>query len=152
MSQFIRNYAVHDFRKTSYWFCFPVDPPDSPPEDRKMFNLTYGFSSINDDYTFNLTVAWEPPRYPYKNISEYDFFWTKDRVDVGLPWNAVRTQVTLLKCYVWYAFFSQTLMYIAVKMVERNPNDVQGISKLEEESSGVAVYFRWFISFPICTC
>lgn len=65
-----------------------------------MFNLTYGFSSINDDYTFNLIVAWEPPRYPYKNVSVYEFFWTKDRVDVGLPWNALRTQVTVLKYYV----------------------------------------------------
>lgn len=90
------NYPFHDFPKTSYLFCFPVDPPDSPPEDLIVLNATFGFSSINDDYTFNATVAWEPPRYPYKEVSFYIYHWTKvlEFVTEHVP-KLFSTQVTL---------------------------------------------------------
>lgn len=60
-----------------------------------MLNATFGFSSINDDYTVNGTVAWEPPRYPYKEVSFYIYHWTKVRDFVTFFLGDVfRTQVT----------------------------------------------------------
>jgi len=55
--------------------CYNFDPPDSAEEERQVRNLTKRLTSINDDYTFNILVTWDPPVYPHKRVFFYDITW-----------------------------------------------------------------------------
>ena len=57
--------------------CFAVDPPDSPGDYRKVRNVNYTFTSVDDAYRFNINVTWDPPIYPYKQLDYYDVYWKR---------------------------------------------------------------------------
>ena len=51
---------------------FLVDPPKAPMEDRVVRNIrTAGPLKAQEDYTFNVSMVWDPPIYSYKNVQRY---------------------------------------------------------------------------------
>ena len=55
-----------------------VDPPDAPMADRMVTNIRLAEPMTPaPDYRFYATFTWNPPVYPYKNITEYAFTWSK---------------------------------------------------------------------------
>ena len=55
-----------------YAICL-VDPPEAPMEDRVVHNIRLSFTA-QDDYRFQVNIAWDPPVYPYKNVTLY-YVW-----------------------------------------------------------------------------
>ena len=55
-----------------------VDPPDAPMADKIVTNIRLAEPMTPaPDYRFYATFTWNPPVYPYKNITEYAFTWSK---------------------------------------------------------------------------
>ena len=55
-----------------------VDPPDAPMADRIVTNIRLAEPMTPaPDYRFYATFTWNPPVYPYKNITEYVFILYK---------------------------------------------------------------------------
>ena len=55
-----------------------VDPPDAPMADRMVTNIRLAEPMTPaPDYRFYATFTWNPPVYPYKNITEYVFILYK---------------------------------------------------------------------------
>ena len=51
-----------------------VDPPDAPMAERKVTNIRLAEPMTPaPDYRFYAKFTWNPPVYPYKNITEYLF-------------------------------------------------------------------------------
>ena len=42
-------------------------------EDRVVHNIRLSFAA-QDDYRFQVNIAWDPPVYPYKNVTRY-YVW-----------------------------------------------------------------------------
>ncbi|XP_066025560.1 uncharacterized protein [Pocillopora verrucosa] len=58
--------------------CYKFDPPDAPMADRMVTNIRLAEPMTPaPDYRFYATFTWNPPVYPYKNITEYAFTWSK---------------------------------------------------------------------------
>lgn len=58
--------------------CYEFDPPDAPMADRIVTNIRLAEPMTPaPDYRFYATFTWNPPVYPYKNITEYVFILYK---------------------------------------------------------------------------
>ncbi|XP_073250035.1 uncharacterized protein [Porites lutea] len=55
--------------------CYKFDPPEAPIEDRVVHNIRPSRLTTQDDYRFQVNIAWDPPVYPYKNVTGY-YVWT----------------------------------------------------------------------------
>lgn len=53
--------------------CYEFDPPEAPIEDRVVHNIRPSLTT-QDDYRFQVNIAWDPPVYPYKNVTLY-YVW-----------------------------------------------------------------------------
>ncbi|KAJ7358905.1 hypothetical protein OS493_020743 [Desmophyllum pertusum] len=59
--------------------CYKFDPPYAPLEDRMVSNIRLdGQMTAQPDYRFQVTVTWDQPVYPYKNVERYLIQWFKE--------------------------------------------------------------------------
>ena len=62
-------------------FAFTVDPPDAPLEDRMVRNIRLAEAMTpQQDYRFKAVFTWDPPAYPYKNVTRYFVRWAKESI------------------------------------------------------------------------
>ena len=81
-----------------------VDPPDAPMADRMVTNIRLAEPMTPaPDYRFYATFTWNPPVYPYKNITEYAFTWSKQPEHLYLN-RGGGSPVSFIKD-IWTAFF-----------------------------------------------
>ena len=82
----IKSVALFFIDCKLYLPCFPVDPPQTPVEDRMVRNLTYDPIEAAANFTFRLNVSWIPPVYPFKEVTFYLSQWGEQATNQMASW------------------------------------------------------------------
>lgn len=62
-------------------YCYKFDPPDAPLEDRMVRNIRLAEPMTPEqDYRFKAVFTWDPPAYPYKNVTWYIVRWFEESI------------------------------------------------------------------------
>ncbi|XP_022799051.1 uncharacterized protein LOC111337088 [Stylophora pistillata] len=58
-------------------YCYKFDPPEAPMGDRMATNIRLAEPMTPaQDYRFFALFTWDPPVYPYKNVTDYRVTWS----------------------------------------------------------------------------
>ena len=84
---------------------FTVDPPDAPLEDRMVRNIRLAEPMTPEqDYRFKAVFTWDPPAYPYKNVTWYIVRWFEESIidRSGFQFSGARSAVSFSFFFIRY--------------------------------------------------